>query len=80
VLSTWQFHLACLRLIGRHVPSPGERLRCYAQLLASVRPRTAAYLMLEPLMLVSPRALTLARVIKRAIRRAGGRSRLPGSA
>jgi hypothetical protein len=82
VLSTWQFHLACLRLIGCHVRSPGERLRCYAQLLASVRPRTAAYLVLEPLVLVSPRALTLARVIKRAIRRVGGRgrSRLPGSA
>jgi glycosyltransferase involved in cell wall biosynthesis len=82
VLSTWQFHLACLRLIGRHVHSPGERLRCYRQLLASVRPRTAAYLALEPLMLVSPHALTLARMIKRAIRRVGGRgrSRLPGSA
>jgi glycosyltransferase involved in cell wall biosynthesis len=82
VLSTWQFHLACLRLIGRHVQSPGERLRCYGQLLVSLRPRTAAYLVLEPLMVVSPRALTLARAIKRAIRRAGGRgsSRLPGSA
>jgi glycosyltransferase involved in cell wall biosynthesis len=82
VLSTWQFHLACLRLIGRHVRSPGERLRCHVQLLAAVRPRTAAYLVLEPLMLVSPRALTLARAIKKAIRRAGGHrgSRLPGSA
>ena len=82
VLSTWQFHLACLRLIRRHVRSPVERLRCHAQLIASLRARTAAYLLLEPLMVVSPRALTLARAIKRAFRRAGGRSRsrLPGSA
>jgi hypothetical protein len=82
VLSTWQFHLACLRLIGRHVRSPGERLRCHAALLASLRPRTAAYLVLEPLMMVSPRALPIARAIKRVFRRASGRSRsrLPGSA
>jgi glycosyltransferase involved in cell wall biosynthesis len=80
VLSTWRFHLACLRLIGRHVRAPGERLRCYRELLASIRPRTAAYLVLEPLMVVTPRALTLARAIKRAIRRATGRSRLRGSA
>jgi glycosyltransferase involved in cell wall biosynthesis len=82
VLSTWQFHLACLRLIGRHVGSPGERLRCHAALLASLRPRTAAYLVLEPLMMVSPRALPIARAIKRVFRRASGRSRsrLPGSA
>jgi glycosyltransferase involved in cell wall biosynthesis len=82
VLSTWQFHLACLRLIRRRVASPGERVRCYAQLLAALRPRTAAYLLLEPLMVVSPRALTLARSLKRASRRKGGRtgSQLPGSA
>jgi glycosyltransferase involved in cell wall biosynthesis len=82
VLSTWQFHLACLRQIRRHVRSPGERLRCRRQLLGALRPRTAAYLVLEPLMFVSPHALTLARATKRAIRRASGRgrSRIPGSA
>jgi glycosyltransferase involved in cell wall biosynthesis len=81
VLSTWQFHLACLRLIGRRVRSPRERVRCYARLLASLRPRTVAYLALEPLMVVSPGAFTLARAIKRAIRRPGrGHSQLPGSA
>jgi len=82
VLSTWQFHLACLRQIRRHVRSRGERLRCHRQLLGALRPRTVAYLVLEPLMLVSPHALTLARAIKRAVRRASGRgrSRIPGSA
>ena len=82
VPSMWLFHLTCLRLIRRRVPSAGERLRCLGQLLAALRPRRAAYLVLEPLIAVSPRALTLARAIKRAIRRASGRghSRLPGSA
>lgn len=76
VFSTWTLYGTCLRLVGRYVSGPGERLRCYGHLLASLRLRwNAAFLVLEPLMAIDPRALRVAKMIKRAV--LGPRRRRP---
>jgi glycosyltransferase involved in cell wall biosynthesis len=83
VFSTWKFYATCFRLVRRYVQSPGERMRCYGHLVRSLGARRrAVYLVLEPLMALDPRALQLARSIKRGFRRARqyGRRALPWSA
>jgi glycosyltransferase involved in cell wall biosynthesis len=66
--STWTSYLTHVRLIRRYVRAPGERLRCYGHLLASLRRRwNWALLLLEPLMVLDPRVLSLAKAMKSSI-------------
>lgn len=63
-------------LIRDHVRDPGERLRCYAHLLGSLRWRwNWVFLLLEPLMVLDPRVLSLAKSVKRSTGRALSRIR-----
>jgi glycosyltransferase involved in cell wall biosynthesis len=69
--STWIAYAAHLAMIREHVRDPGERLRCYAHLVGSLRRRwNWAFLLLEPLTVLDPRALSLARSLKRSTVRA----------
>lgn len=69
--STWIIYGTHVRLIRRHVPGRRERLRCYGHLLASLRFRWSwAFLLLEPLMVLDPRVLSLAKAVKRSLGRA----------
>jgi hypothetical protein len=66
--STWTAFSTHVRLIRQHVRTPGEGLRCYGHLLASLRRRWLwALLLLEPLMVLDPRVLSLAKAMKGSI-------------
>ena len=74
--STWIAYATQVGLIRDHVRDPGERLRCYAHLLGSLRWRwNWVFLLLEPLMVLDPRVLSLAKSVKRSTGRALSRIR-----
>jgi glycosyltransferase involved in cell wall biosynthesis len=74
--STWIAYAAHVDLIRTHVRDPGERLRCYAHLLGSLRWRwNWVFLMLEPLVALDPRVVALAKAVKRSPGRALSRIR-----
>ncbi len=57
LLSHWRLYVTCLRLVLRLVPDRMERLRCYGQLLRSLRLYRRWYsLALEPVIAVVPAA------------------------
>jgi hypothetical protein len=59
---TWTAYSEYIRLIGKHVPQRGERLRCYLAVVRSLpRRRANFYLVLEPLMAIDARVFSLAR-------------------
>jgi hypothetical protein len=68
VLHTWSLYAAYIRMIQRHVSEPAERLRCYGQLLRSLGHRwNAVHLALDPLLVLQPKALVIARDVKRRV-------------
>jgi glycosyltransferase involved in cell wall biosynthesis len=70
MLRNWILYGKALRSIHRRVESPGERLRCYLRLLASLRFRERfQYLLLEPLLLLDPRLVALVKRVKRSLLR-----------
>jgi glycosyltransferase involved in cell wall biosynthesis len=74
--STWIAYATHVALIREHVRAPSERLRCYAHLLGSLRWRWSwVLLLLEPLMALDPRVLSLAKSVKSSTGRALSRMR-----
>ncbi|HEX5079557.1 MAG TPA: glycosyltransferase family 2 protein [Geminicoccaceae bacterium] len=78
MLRTWILYGKSLRSVQRRVESLPERLRCYRNLLLSLRFRERTqYLLLEPLLLIDPRLVALVKGFKRSMLRQD-RSRVPG--
>jgi glycosyltransferase involved in cell wall biosynthesis len=70
MLRTWILYGTSLRSVHRRVEELPERLRCYFQLLASLRFRERTqYLPFEPLLLLDPRLVALIKSIKRSMLR-----------
>jgi glycosyltransferase involved in cell wall biosynthesis len=70
MLRTWILYGTSVRSVHRRVDKLPERLRCYRQLLASLRFRERTqYLLLEPLLLLDPRLVALIKGIKRSMLR-----------
>jgi hypothetical protein len=70
MLRTWVLCGKTLRGIRRRVARRSERLRCYAQLLASLRFRERwQYLLAEPLLLLDPTLVARVKRIKRTVLR-----------
>jgi glycosyltransferase involved in cell wall biosynthesis len=70
MLRTWVLCGKSLRAVHRRVPLGPERLRCYAQLLASLRYRERwQYLLAEPLLLLDPKLVAKVKRIKRTLLR-----------
>jgi glycosyltransferase involved in cell wall biosynthesis len=70
MLRTWILYGTSVRSVHRRVEKLPERLRCYRQLLASLRFRERTqYLLLEPLLLLDPRLVALIKDIKRSMLR-----------
>lgn len=71
VLSTWTFYKKSAGIIRRNVDATGQRLRCFGHLLLSLgRTWNLAFLVLEPLMAVTPNVHARARSLKRSLWRA----------
>jgi glycosyltransferase involved in cell wall biosynthesis len=71
VLSTWIFYKESAGIIRRNVTGAEERLRCFAYLLLSLgRTWNLAFLVIEPLMKVTPKVHSKARSLKRSLWRA----------
>ena len=70
MLRTWVLCGKSLRSVHRRVAWGPERLRCYAQLLASLRYRERwQYLLAEPLLLLDPKLVAKVKRIKRTVLR-----------
>jgi glycosyltransferase involved in cell wall biosynthesis len=70
MLRTWILYGTSARSVHRRVDKLPERLRCYRQLLASLRFRERTqYLLLEPLLPLDPRLVALIKSIKRSMLR-----------
>ena len=70
MLRTWVLCGKSLRAVHRRVAWGPERLRCYAQLLASLRYRERwQYLLAEPLLLIDPKLVAKVKRIKRTLLR-----------
>jgi glycosyltransferase involved in cell wall biosynthesis len=77
VLSTWIFYQQSAGIIQRNLKGTKERLRCFAYLLRSLgRRRNLAFLVIEPLMKLTPQVHSGARSLKRSLWRA--KQRIPG--
>jgi hypothetical protein len=77
VLSTWIFYQQSAGIISRNLKGTKERLRCFACLLRSLgRGRNLAFLVIEPLMKLTPQVHFRARSLKRSLWRA--KPRVPG--
>jgi glycosyltransferase involved in cell wall biosynthesis len=77
VLSTWIFYQQSAGIISRNLKGTKERLRCFACLLRSLgRGRNLAFLVIEPLMKLTPQVHFRARSLKRSLWRA--KQRVPG--
>jgi glycosyltransferase involved in cell wall biosynthesis len=71
VLSTWLFYSNCAGIIRRNLDGRLERLRCFAYLLESLgRTWNLAFLVIEPLMGLTPGVHSTARSLKRSLWRA----------
>jgi glycosyltransferase involved in cell wall biosynthesis len=79
MMRTWVLCGKSLRAVHRRVAGGPERLRCYAQLLASLRYRERwQYLLAEPLLLLDPKLVAKVKRIKRTLLRQD-RARTPAS-
>jgi hypothetical protein len=71
VLSTWTFYKQSAGIIRRNLAGGKARLRCYAYLLLSLGRRwNLAFLVIEPLMKLTPKAHSRAKSLKRSLWRA----------
>jgi glycosyltransferase involved in cell wall biosynthesis len=71
VLSTWRFYKESAGVIRRNLGRPGPRLRCFGHLLRSLgRTWNLAFLVIEPLMGLTPNVHAKARSVKRSLWRA----------
>jgi glycosyltransferase involved in cell wall biosynthesis len=71
VLSTWMFYKESAGIISRNVDQTGQRLRCFSHLLLSLgRTWNLAFLVIEPLMGMTPNVHPKARSLKRSLWRA----------
>jgi glycosyltransferase involved in cell wall biosynthesis len=71
VLSSWLFYRDAIRIIRRNVTGSAERLRCFGYLLLSLgRTWNLAFLVIEPLMGLTPNVHLRAKSFKRSLWRA----------
>ena len=71
VLSTWMYYREVVRIIRCNLEGSAERLRCFGYLLQSLgRTWNLVFLVLEPLMGLTPNVHTGAKSVRRSLRRA----------
>jgi glycosyltransferase involved in cell wall biosynthesis len=71
VLSTWIYYKDAVRIIRRNLEGPAERLRCFGHLLLSLgRTWNLVFLVIEPLMGLTPTVHLRAKSFKRSLWRA----------
>jgi len=79
-LRTWVLYAKALKAVHRRVRTLPDRMRCYGQLIASLRFRERwQYLLCEPLLLLDPTLLDRVKRAKRALIPPGSPRELDGS-